>query len=212
MVEPVILSADILTQARLWRDDCLRRWNEAGQLPPPRIGEAIFTSPVDGSQRRVVLDLYPLILGGVRGKTRPGVLEADETETEGYTIALNASMINPALDSLLAIILHELTHALDPECDKDIQMQNPATGIRVILSSMQQYDLASERRAFSAMWTADLAQDILDGTYHDPDDAITRYCLRATEFAAFVQYTHHLHQERLEHFSKIVDALKSRGC
>jgi hypothetical protein len=208
MVEPVILSDEIINQARLWRDECSLRWDRADVLP--RIGEATLTSSVDGSRRNVVLHLVPVLDGDVKAKTWVSAREVDGSKAEAYTIALNTSMIAHPFEDHLPILLRELTHVVDPEFDKDFHRQNPSGAPAIVLTRRQRYQLPSERRAFTAMWTADLIQDIRSGKHHDLEEASNRYCGKSAEFYAFVVHTPDLADERLEHFRRMVEELRRR--
>ena len=167
MVEPLILSDEILTQARLWRDECLNRWGEEGAYP--QIGEANLTSTVDGSQRKVVLHLGTGFT--VKGKTFAKTLsETGEPIGEGSIIVLNRGVINHQVESIMPILLHELTHAVDPAFDDDNARRE--TEPERFTTSESQYSLLSEQRAFAAMWTNDLREDIKAGRYRNAGVAI----------------------------------------
>jgi hypothetical protein len=214
MLEPVILSEAILNQARLWRDECLRRWADADTFP--RIGEETLSSPVDGSQRKVVLHVSKgLFEGGrpVKGKTAVGIFFDVGDIREGYTVVVNSEMIDRP-DSLTPVLLHELTHALDPCFDDDFHMFNPPGAQGVRLTSEEQYDLSSEQRAFSAMWTEDLRIDLERGQYRNPGASALLYRQRSHEFDGFWCYGQlrkpELMQQTKEHFRQIIEDLRRR--
>jgi hypothetical protein len=209
MIEPVILPDDILTQARTWRDDCVRRWNADGIFP--RIGEATLTSLVDGKPRKIVLHLSHGF--DVKGKIFPGVRsEAGEVIEEGCTIVLNRERIDPQRESLMPILLHEVTHAIDPCFDEDMKRRekNPEQ----FKDWRGQYGLASEQRAFAAMWTDDLREDIERGQYRNPGASLLLYRQRSHEFDGFYAYgqitRHDLIEQLEDHFTRIVEDLNRR--
>jgi hypothetical protein len=209
MIEPVILSDEILKQARTWRDECVRAWNADGIYP--RVGEAILTSPVDNKPRKVVLHLSHGF--NVKGKVFVGVRsEEGEVIEEGYTIILNREKIDLQRDLLLVILLHEMTHAVDPCFDEDVkkEKENPAafqdwTGL---------YGLASELRAFAAMWTDNLREDIERDEYRNPGVSLHLYRHRSHEFDGFYTHgpsiRHDLVEQLTYHFRKIAEDLNRR--
>lgn len=209
MVEAIILTDDILGQARTWRDDCVRRWNAEGIFP--RIGEATVTSPVDGKPRKIVLYLSHGF--DVKGKIFPGVRsEEGEVIEEGSTIVLNREKIDLQREPLMPILLHEVTHAVDPCFDEDMKRreENPEQ----FKDWRGQYGLASEQRAFAAMWTEDLREDLERGQYQNPGASLLLYGRRSHEFDGFYAYGqltgHDLIEQMEDHFRKIVEDLKER--
>jgi hypothetical protein len=190
MLDPVLLTEEILGQGRRWREDCVRRWGEASTFP--RVGEVTMTSPVDGSRRRVVLYLDEVVYEGgrpVQGKTRVGVYVAPGNIEAGYTVALSSALIDPSdRHSLTRILLHELTHAVDPYFDADHFLQNPPGRPPVPLSSQEQYDLPSEQRAFTAMWTEEVREPVLTGGCLNPDSMMEVFRERCPAFDAFCRH------------------------
>jgi hypothetical protein len=206
MIEPVILSDAILNQARLWQADCVRRWAEAAVFP--QIGGALLTSPVDGQPRKVVLHLGQGF--NLKARTLVGVRSSTgQVIGTGNTIILNRGKIHPA-DAWMPILLHELTHAVDPYFEDDFRWLNPQGQPSVILSKSQEYHLASEQRAFPAMWIQDLRKDLDQGQYRNPSVSITLYCLRSAEFRGFWDNTPDLAQQTEDHFRRIVKDLNVR--
>ena len=179
MIEPIILPDAILNQARLWHDDCFRLWDADGDFP--RISEAILVSPVDNTPRKVVLHLAKRF--GVRGKTFIGLRsEAGDVVGEGYTIALDRGEIDAQRDPLTAILLHEMTHAVDPLFEEDIRRQGEKERLT---DSEDLYALPSEQRAFSAMWTAELQEEIARGDYRGPGVFLQSFRNLSAEFKGF---------------------------
>jgi hypothetical protein len=211
MIEPVILTDAILDQAKWWEDDCNHRWTEEGNYL--LMGETTVTSPVNGRPRKVVLHLGTF--GQVKARTVPGIRsENGGVEEEGYTIILNRGVIDVRLEALIHILLHELTHAVDPEFDRDFQNLNPEGRPSLPLTSEQQYYLASEQRAFTAMWTENLRQDVDQDLYRSPGASILIYRHRSEEFDNYYGHCqlhrHDLMDQTKDHFRRIVEDLKRR--
>ena len=206
MTEPVILSDAILNQARQWQAECVGRWADADVLP--RIGEALLTSPVDGQPRRVVLHLGQGF--SVKAKTVVGLRSPTGWVIgTGNVIIINRGMIH-LTDAWTPILLHELTHAVDPYFEDEFSRLNAPGQPRVVLSKSQEYHLPSEQRAFPAMWIQDLRDDLERGLYHNPSVSIDLYCLRSPEFKGFWDNTLDLEQQTEGHFRCMVKDLKVR--
>jgi hypothetical protein len=206
MLPPVILSDPILDQARLWVEECRRRWWDRGDYP--QVGEAGLVSPVDGQARRVVLHLA----GGfsVKAKTFVGVRsETGAVVGAGNTVVLNRDLIG-ATDSLRLILLHELTHAVDPCFEEDFGRLNPGGRAAGRLGAVEQYYLPSEQRAFPAMWIEDLREDLGRGHYRNPGASIAMYRQRSAEFRGFLDHTPDLADQTREHFRLVVEDLVRR--
>ncbi len=206
MLPPVILSGPVLEQARLWVEECPRRWWDGADFP--QVGAATLLSPVDGQQRRVVLHLA----GGfsVKAKTFVGIRsETGEVIGDGNTVVLNRDLIGPT-DSLRLILLHEMTHAVDPCFEEDFERLNPGGRAAGSLGAVEQYYLASEQRAFPAMWIEDLREDLGRGYYRSPGASIALYRQRSAEFRGFIDHTPDLANQTREHFRLIVEDLLQR--
>jgi hypothetical protein len=213
MVDPVILSVDILTQASLWQTEAERRWNESPQHV--RIGEAVLVSPVDGTSRNVALSLVDGILGAdnrpIKGKTLIGLYSEKGVCTgDGFTIFINRGMIAEPQE-LRLVLLHEITHAVDQCFVEDVHRQE-AEGR--LTDSADLYDLPSEQRAFTAMWTENLREDLVSGKYRNAGATINIYKVRSAEFNGFVGHCQ-LGREALlnqttHHIRRIAEALQQR--
>jgi hypothetical protein len=206
MLDPIILSDAILDQARVLRDACLQRWTERGEFP--QIGAETLVSPVDGTSRKVVLHLGSGFR--VKAQTCVGIrASTGQVIGEGYTVVLNRGLIDRAAP-LVHILLHELTHTVDPCFDDDFSRLNPTGTQTARLSSLEQYYLPSEQRAFSAMWIADLREDLARDVYSNPAVSITRYCQLSAEFKGFWDNTPDLAEQTKEHFRRMVEDLRKR--
>jgi hypothetical protein len=207
MIDPVILSPAILTEAKSWREKCRRRWDTENEYP--QIGDATLVSPVDGSQRRVVLSFALSRVGN--GRTTPGLRNKDGmVYGEGYTVTLCREKIKTP-DDVMPILLHEMTHAVDPWFDFDMNMQNPIGREPIQLTSQQQYRLLSEQRAFTAMWTEALRTDLVRGRFQNARVSIAKFSQWSPEFRAFVENTPELRGQTEQHFWRIVESFIFRN-
>jgi hypothetical protein len=168
----------------------------------------VLTSPLDGSQRKVVLHLGCGFRA--KGATRPCILsETGDDIGVGYTIVLNGEKIDVE-GELTPVLLHELTHAVDPEFDKDFHRLNGPSAQAAPLNAVDEYHLPSEQRAFPAMWIEDLRIDLVQGGYRNPSVSIDRYRQCSAEFRGFWNYTFDLEEQTKDHFRKIVEDLRRR--
>jgi hypothetical protein len=203
MLAPVILPESILNHARLWQEECWRRWAEAVDFP--RIGEATFVLPWEPKERKVVLHLGSGF--SVKGKIFPGIRSViGEVIGEGYTVVLNRLLIERR-DRMIPILLHELTHAVDPYFDQDIRRQEEEGHLT---QPLDLYGLPSEQRAFSAMWTEDLREELAQGQFRSPDASVLLYRRRSPEFDGFLKFRPDLLEQTKEHFWRIVEDLRRR--
>jgi hypothetical protein len=210
-IEPVILPKEILGQARSWLEECASRWGEPGLFP--RIGEAMLTSPVDDKTRKVVLHLACGL--NVKGQTTTGVRDEHGREIEdGNTIILNRVLLrNRRVTHLppppISVLLHEITHAVDPVFESDFQWLNHSGHQRVVVNPGELYRLPSEQRAFTAMWMEDLRIDMANAGELTPDDRISDYRGRLEEFAWFCAECPEFGNQNRNHFEEMIEALKN---
>jgi hypothetical protein len=206
VLKPVILPEPILAQARAWQVECERRWAEVGRFV--KVGEAILVSPVDKSERKVVLSLSGEM--NVKGKVFPGIRDDDgKVIGEGYAVYLDRQWCSYKLD-LPAVLLHEMVHAVDPEFDRDCEKQGARKAKGLALDSLYLYTLPSEQRAFTAMWTEDLRKAIDSGAYTTVADAVNEFKLRNKEFKGFCDYNPGLMPQVRGHIRTIVADLVTR--
>jgi hypothetical protein len=140
----------------------------------------------------------------VKGKTVPGFSPdgSKPTTTEGYTVVLNRGRLHKNGD-WLPILLHKLTHAVDPMFDADSQRLNPARGPKVPLSPLDQYRLVSEQRAFTAMWTGVVRKASDSGDYTTAAEVVKALRLRNLEFEGFCCYNDDLLPQVRDHIRAI---------
>jgi hypothetical protein len=153
MLEPVLLDNAIIETAKHWRDEAIRRWHEPGEMIT--IGETTFISPVDQSERRVRLHvaLWPSNSGKrpPKGFTLPPNSTHHLPKDGYYNVFLNRLFEPGNSRMLLATLLHELTHAVDPHFDADCIARKQA-------EPDSEYNLPSEQLAFTAMWIDELRE------------------------------------------------------
>jgi len=176
MLEPVILRDEIIDQARAWRDRCLSRWHRrVGR--EHEVGRATVLSPVDGLPRKVVIYLSC----GLRARALTCPPGGNPDEPESYCIAVDADRdTNCDQRVFLAVLLHELTHAIDPYFDAD------CAGRR-LSPPLSEYDLPSEQRAFTAMWI-DFMRELVDGGHFRAGAFPSRLRRLSPEFDGFYGY------------------------
>jgi len=212
MIEPVILSKDIVQQAISWLSECNGRWDEVGMFP--KIGEAVLISPVDNMPRKVALHLAAGLY--VKGQTTAGIRnESGVKLEEGNTIVLNRVLFRNGRTNYLrpppiSILLHEITHAVDPVFEDDYLRLNPPGRQRFSITTQEAYRLPSEQRAFTAMWTEDLRLALINGNKPDPDALISSYCHRLEEFSWFCRECPEFANQNRDHFQEIIQALGQR--
>jgi hypothetical protein len=206
LIPPVILSDAILDQVKQWAQKCRQQWWDHDEYP--LVGEAVLDSPVDGLARRVCVHLAAGFI--VKAKTFVGIRSLTGAVVgAGNTIILNRDRIGQA-DSLHLILLHEMTHAVDPYFEDDFNRLNPGGRATRQLGAVEQYYLVSEQRAFPAMWTLHLREDLQGGKYHTPQVSVAKYREQSVEFRGFLDHTPDLAQQTTEHFRRIAEDLKRR--
>src|SRR5581483_5221575 len=108
--------------------------------------------------------------------------------------------------TLLAMLLHELTHVIDPCFVADTEAkQKWDAGSRS--DSFCQYRLQSEQRAFTAMWMAELRDWITAHPSADMTFFISHAQKLSREFDGFVTFNMHLYRQILSHFFAMAAAL-----
>jgi hypothetical protein len=205
MVEPVILTDKLIDLAVAWRDEYLR------QLPlpeiPPVIANATVTSPVDGSSRTIWLVIGVL---NAPAKACIGLLKPDGTRHgDGYTIVLDPTKLEPTVKDVTLAMLHEMTHVVDPQHDADCELRanNPSS----YKTSQDQYELDSEQRAFSAMWSWHLRERIRAGVEINGKQAVATFRAMDYYFRGFLDDgDEEIWEQTAEHFQRTIDDLKRR--
>jgi hypothetical protein len=203
MVLPVILPAQITTLARRWRDDCLAQWGKWTHPLRHLVGDAVVVSPEDGQDRKVALYLSTQLpaaaftcLPDAKDKVgvqiaQPGYYSIHIERTGTYTPS-----------ELLAILLHEMTHVVDPAFVSDTMSKKhwpPAW----LGDAHRHYALASEQRAFTAMWMEELRDYLTSGVTPDLNDFLRRVMGISWEFRGFYNHNLHLAGQIADHFNQM---------
>jgi hypothetical protein len=188
-LDPIFLPDDIVSKAKEWQDVSLANWERGQPGALFQIGEAVFTSPVDQQERPVVLCLAPWSSDRPDQRTARGVTFAPGADFAAgvvtsdpvrYRVVLNTAF-SPRGD-LLLLVLHELTHVVDPCFLEDCEIRKTDPGR---WGSAEQYSLRSERRAFVSMWTEAVREAIVGNSYSDPESFVSGLAGRCPEFDHF---------------------------
>jgi hypothetical protein len=200
MVLPVILPAQITSVARRWRDECLAQWGKWTHPLRHLVGSEVIVSPEDGEDRKVALYLStPLPAAAFTclpdAPDKAGVLIAPPGY---YSIHIERTGTYAAKE-LLATLLHEVTHVVDPAFVTDT-MSKKSWPPAWLADAHRHYALASEQRAFTAMWMEELREYLASGVSPDIDAFLQRLMGISWEFAGFITHCPHLHSQISDHF------------
>jgi hypothetical protein len=125
-----------------------------------------------------------------------------------YSIAVDAARAFTPPGFLLPALLHELTHVVDPRFEEDTREKQEAPRKR---SAQEEYALASEQRAFTAMWIDELTREMKRGTFADVKTFIEMTAGLSEEFRAFLTYGPTGVREQVAyHFRKMSEAVTTR--
>lgn len=213
LLEPIILTDEIIDTARswvtAWQAKCDGYTGEDLRL----VCSAVLKSPVDYQERSASL----FVCSGLTSRAKtfpPGIKNPDgqPIAPEGhYVVVLDESSQDVHLALLLAILLHELTHVVDPlfleDCaERETLMPSIAN------EPYSQYQLKSEQRAFTAMWIAALNDALAAGSYFGRTDFIQRAAGVLREFDFFWAYClcdKRLRRQGEYHFAKMEEHLRA---
>jgi hypothetical protein len=145
------------------------------------------------------------------GMTYPPGKGHPEAEPDEYTVLVNTA--NPrARALLLPILLHELTHVVDPCFLEDLSF----IATLETDDSAGRYDLRSEQRAFTAMWISDLRDAIAAGTFRGVGAWLIILQGLSPEFEGFVGHAQlgrpHLYQQIRDHIDKMAVHLREQAA
>jgi hypothetical protein len=211
MLEPIILSEEIVKLARKWSNECngSRHFTMAG-VRRHLVGEASITSPEDRAERKVALYITRELTGGVRAWTcQPGTRDESGSlyAPEGHYCILVEDFFS-GQQPLFAALLHELTHVVDPVFLQDCEAKKSwvRTGDKVN-DALREYALPSELRAFTAMWIEELKTHLASGNI-DLDAFIEEICWESEHFRGFCKFgpevVPNLMEQIRDHFAKMV--------
>lgn len=211
MSAAVILPDSIISLALQWRHEYLSHWPRPAGAKL-HIGQAIITSPVDGEERRVSALLSDW-LDRDAVTFQPDLTAADGeliSPAGNYSVIVNRKMVftRPEREAiqreLLAVILHELTHVVDPTFLAD----TTAGGQK--LGPIDRYNLPSERRAFVAMWIAEMQDQLRISNDFDAESFMWRVAAMSRHFNGLLDYHPELHGEVRDSFTTMAEALRLR--
>jgi hypothetical protein len=190
-LEPIILGEDIISTARLWRDGSVAAWAQGQPDVLFRIGEANVISPVDQQARPVSCYLVtwnngPHTARGLTvppgGDIAPGRIAPDRTRSR---VLINTFI--PHDGNLLEVILHELTHVVDPCLIEDLHPAeyDPRLWEDDDGELPNDYELPSERHAFVSMWIERIRVAVNDRAFRDPKSFAEALLHECHEFGGF---------------------------
>jgi hypothetical protein len=216
MIEPIILTEEIIRLGESWSRECLLRIGTLGGGTDIMIGLAEVESPVDKAKLKVRLYLT------TKGLSAAGITflpkEKYRCDDKGYfednyVIILDASREEFSGDNkellMLATLLHELTHVVDPDFVADCQKKK--ADIKKYEGHLAQYTLSSEQRAFTSMWIAEL-KAVLEGNAVSTMPALifaAQISAKCEQFKVFYEKSGLLDQT-LCHFERMTTALQPR--
>jgi hypothetical protein len=112
--------------------------------------------------------------------------------------------------TLLAAILHEVTHVIDPCFLEDCEAKKtwPEGWGR---DPYRLYRLHSEQRAFTAMWIEEIREWLQEKATFDSVVFIRQMTSTSREFRGFVENNSDLHSQIIDHISQMATELRSRS-
>lgn len=178
-----------------------------------QVGDASFTSPEDGKERKARLYLSTYLPDVSAYTIVPGqkFSTGELISPEGYFSLIINRHREYEWDELLANLLHEITHVVDPWFLIDAaERQTWSKAERN--NAYRQYRLVSEQRAFTAMWAAEMIRWISkDRTAQFREEEFAEAMTRKSrEFQGFWVYNFDLHEQSLQHFTAMADRVRSR--
>jgi hypothetical protein len=184
-------------------------------LPTPDgatiFAETTITSPVDHSPR--LTRFIPIRISQGPAQTIPRLLSPmGEHDGPGWTVALDPSQLEPREDFIIAVLLHELTHVVDPKHDQDCATRaaNPESHRR----PEEQYAYESEQRAFAAMWSWHLREAVKHCQRVDPREAMEALEQKDAYFGGFLAFARLRRRDLVtqteDHIRQIIDDLRAR--
>jgi hypothetical protein len=210
VLDPITLTEDIIDLAKAWCDEC---WNQrAARWSEPHrhfVAEAALTSPVDGGERKVTLFISQGFGDRIEALTcPPGSRDklGRSLAKEGYFAILTHVDIAFLRPRILPVLLHELTHVVDPMFLEDCARRKAWVPVDSMSNALRQYALPSEQRAFTAMWIDELKRHLARGTI-DLDWFIHAMRCGCKNFSALCDYgpevVPNLMEQIRDHFAKI---------
>jgi hypothetical protein len=209
MIEPVILPDELIDLAVNWKDIYFA-WLRSPD-GPTIFDETTITSPVDGSSRPT--RFLPIHIVHGPAQTLPRFISlAGEHDGPGWTVAVDPRQLEPREDFIIAVLLHELSHVVDPLHDRDCETR--AANPKPHRSPEEQYAFESEQRAFTAMWSWHLREAVAQCERVDPREVMEAFGQMDLYFGGFLAFAISRRRDLLTqtegHFRRIIDDLRER--
>jgi hypothetical protein len=209
MAEPIILSDELIDLAVKWKDIYFAwlRTSDGATI----FAETTIISPVDRSSR--LTRFLPIRTTAGPAQTVPRLISlTGQHEGPGWTVALDPNQLEPREDFIIAVLLHELTHVVDPAHDRDCATR--AANPEPRRPPEEQYAFESEQRAFTAMWSWYLREAVAHCDRIDPREAVNTLASQDRYFGGFLAFAASrsldLVAQTEEHFSRMVEDLQAR--
>jgi hypothetical protein len=205
MIEPVILTDAILAAAVRVAGRYRECWDDPEAI---HVCDEDLVSPIDGKTRRVRFLLGQALT--TKGKTVCDVRDQNgDIVGVGNTVALSEELIR-VNDPFMAILLHEIIHAVDPVFEEESRVFNSGEGPRPKLTHSEECRILHEQRAFPGMWILRVLEDLVEGVYAGPEASVAKYRQECPEFDWFCRATPDLMAQTHEHIRLIAESLRSR--
>jgi hypothetical protein len=213
VVDPIILADDLIGVATTWSREALGRVGTLSGTCELGIGEAAIQSPADAKERNVKLYLTSEPMNAVGMTFPPNVRfrrgDPDRVENR-YVIMIHdrRDYFRHAFgrDRMLATLLHELTHVIDPQFIEDTLAKQQTDAVKVRRPA-DDYALASEQRAFTAMWIAHLKHYLAGraGQQFSAEDFAMLVAGLSPEFEGYYRQNFRLQPLVHDHFVRMAD-------
>lgn len=216
-VEPVILTDQVIDLARGWA----REWSERREryAGPERelVSQSSFQFPAGGQEFRVAVFLSDPLPGNAKAFTSLPDRLTRSGEPVGptghFSILINhQAPFTPS--NLLAVILHELTHVVDPQFLTDCEAKQQWHR-EWFIEPRRHYVLASERKAFASMWIAEIQEYIrwreaIGEPRFEPLNFINTMARQLPEFEGFLRGCPEFWSETISQIKLIEQAVRGR--
>lgn len=212
-VEPIVLTEDVVTLARGWAQLWLERQPHFKGPQKELVAQGSFRFPHDGPEHFVAI-----YMGTPPHRARAFTALPNQSNANGnplgppdhFVLAFDPqASFSPR--ELLASLLHELTHVVDPEFLADARMRRGWVQAARFNSELL-YRLRSERKAFASMWIAEIRECVawedVDGVRLDPSAFVKQRVSVLREFGAFVRHAGDLQRELEQQIQAIARSVR----
>jgi hypothetical protein len=209
MIEPVLLPDALIDLAVGWKDSYFAWLN--GPDGQTILAETTITSPVDGSSRLTRFLPIRIVQGPAQTLLRLINVEG-EYDGPGWTVAVDPHQLEEREDFIVAVLLHELTHVVDPAHDRDCETR--AADFKPRRSAEEQYAFESEQRAFTAMWSWHLREFVARCDRVEPREVIRTLAGHDVYFGGYIRFAQSRRPDLMlqteAHFRRIINSLQGR--